>query len=136
MNSDDLRYKLYLGVDNHLDLHVATLINELGQVVKSKAFSANLSSYRELLAWCKSYGFLQKSGIEGTGSYGAELTKFLIKNAIDVYEVMRPNRMERRLKGKQTVWIQRMRLEAYYLVRLKLFLKAIQGPLNHCEAYS
>ncbi|WP_198592439.1 IS110 family transposase, partial [Vibrio lentus] len=77
-----------------------TLINELGQVVKSKAFSANLSGYRELLAWCKSYGFLQKSGIEGTGSYGAELTKFLIKNGIDVYEVMRPNRMERRLKGK------------------------------------
>ncbi|MEZ9629723.1 IS110 family transposase [Vibrio breoganii] len=100
MNSDDPRYKLYLGVDTHLELHVATLINELGQVVKSKAFSANLSGYCELLAWCKSYGFLQKSGIEGTGSYGAELTKFLIKNGIDVYEVMRPNRMERRLKGK------------------------------------
>lgn len=50
MNSDDPRYKLYLGVDTHLELHVATLINELGQVVKSKAFSANLSGYRELLA--------------------------------------------------------------------------------------
>ncbi|WCE29327.1 IS110 family transposase [Vibrio sp. SCSIO 43137] len=100
MNSNDPRYSLYLGVDTHLELHVATLINELGQVVKSKAFSANLSGYRELFAWCKSYGFLQKAGIEGTGSYGAELTKFLLKNDIDVYEVMRPNRMERRLKGK------------------------------------
>ncbi|EMF7376181.1 transposase, partial [Vibrio parahaemolyticus] len=100
MNSNDPHYKLYLGVDTHLELHVATLINGLGQVVKSNAFSANLSGYRELFAWCKSYGFLQKAGIEGTGSYGAELTKYLIKNGVDVYEVMRPNRMERRLKGK------------------------------------
>lgn len=103
MNSNDPRYKLYLGVDTHLELHVATLINELGQVVKSKSFSVDLAGYRELLAWCKSYGFLQKAGIEGTGSYGAELTKFLNKNCIDVYEVMRPNRMERRLKGKTDV---------------------------------
>ncbi|WP_429054053.1 IS110 family transposase [Aeromonas rivipollensis] len=100
MNSNDPRYKLYLGVDTHLEIHVATLINELGQVVKNKAFSASISGYGELFAWCKSYGFLQKAGIEGTGSYGAELTKFLLKNHIDVYEVMRPNRMESRLKGK------------------------------------
>ncbi len=98
MNSNDPRYKLYLGVDTYLELHVATLINELGQVVKNKAFSANLSGYRELFTWCKSYGFLQKSGIEGTGSYGAELAKYLFKNGINVYVVMRPNRMKRRLK--------------------------------------
>ncbi|MCF7497051.1 hypothetical protein L3V35_18720 [Vibrio sp. L5-1] len=79
MNSNDPRYKLYLGVDTHLDLHVATLINELSQVVKSKSFSVDLAGYREHLAWCKSYGFLQKAGIEGTGSSGAELTKFLIR---------------------------------------------------------
>lgn len=103
MNSNDPRYKLYLGVDTHLELHVATLINELGQVVKSKSFCVDIAGYRELLAWCKSCGFLQKAGIEGTGSYGAELTKFLNKNGIDVYEVMRPNRMERRLKGKTDV---------------------------------
>ncbi|MCB5361998.1 IS110 family transposase [Vibrio splendidus] len=94
---------MYLSVDTHLELHVATLINELGQVVKSKPFSVDLAGYRELLAWCKSYGFLQKASIEGTGSYGAELTKFLKKNSIDVYEVMRPNRMERRQKGKTDV---------------------------------
>ncbi|HDU8577906.1 IS110 family transposase [Vibrio alginolyticus] len=100
MNSNDPRYKLYLGVDTHLELHVATLINELGQVVKSKSLSVNLAGYRELLAWCKSYGFLQKAGVEDTGSYGSELAKFLSKNGIEVYEVMRPNRMERSLKGK------------------------------------
>ncbi|WP_200874566.1 IS110 family transposase [Vibrio sp. ER1A] len=103
MNSNDPRYKLYLGVDTHLELQVATPINELGQVIKSKSFNADLACYRELLAWCKSYGFLQKAGIEGTGSYGAELTKFLTKNGIDVYEVLRPNRIEIRLKGKSDV---------------------------------
>ncbi len=72
MNSNDPRYNLYLGVDTHLELHVATLINELGQVAKNKAFNASISGYRELFTWCKPYGLLQKAGIENTGSYGAE----------------------------------------------------------------
>ncbi len=42
------------------------ILNERDQVVKSKSFSVNLTGYRELLVWCKSYGFLQKAGIEGT----------------------------------------------------------------------
>lgn len=72
MNSNEPHNRLYLGVNTHLELHVATLINEPGQIIKSKSFSVNLAGYRELLAWCKSYGYLQKAGI-------------------DVYEVMRPN---------------------------------------------
>jgi transposase len=39
-------------------------------------------------------------GVEGTGSYGAGLTRFLQTAGIDVIEVNRPNRQSRRLKGK------------------------------------
>ncbi|MFC5077896.1 Transposase IS116/IS110/IS902 family protein [Vibrio thalassae] len=130
MNNNDPRYKLYLGVDTHLELHVATLINELGQVVKNKAFSADISGYRELFSWCNSYGFLQKAGIEGTGSYGAELTKFLLKNHIDVYEVMRPNQMERRLKGKTDVIDSENAARSVLSGEAKVIPKSHTGPVE------
>lgn len=39
-------------------------------------------------------------GVEGTGSYGAELARILRNEGINVLEVNRPNRATRRLKGK------------------------------------
>jgi transposase len=41
--------------------------------------------------------------VEGTGSYGAPLTRFLREAGIEVLEVDRPNRQERRRKGKTDV---------------------------------
>ncbi|MDF7564033.1 IS110 family transposase, partial [Escherichia coli] len=56
--------------------------------------------YQELFDWAKSFGVLERAGIEGTGTYGAALTRFLIKNGIYVVEVNRPDRSKRRLEGK------------------------------------
>jgi len=52
------------------------------------------------LKWSRSFGELKQAGLEGTGTYGAELCQFLIDNDIRVYEVNRPNRAKRRLRGK------------------------------------
>ncbi len=41
-----------------------------------------------------------KVGVEGTGSYGAGLARFLHRHGVDVIEVDRPNRAERRRSGK------------------------------------
>ncbi|WP_413715614.1 hypothetical protein [Serratia ureilytica] len=38
--------------------------------------------------------------IEGTETYGAALTRFLIKNGVYVVEVNRPDQSKRRLEGK------------------------------------
>ena len=38
--------------------------------------------------------------MEGTGSYGAELSRVLVRKGFHVVEVMRPNRQSRRLQGK------------------------------------
>ena len=43
---------------------------------------------------------LKQAGLKGTGTYGAGLCQFLINNDIQVYEVNRPNRAKRRLRGK------------------------------------
>ncbi len=92
--------QLILGVDTHLDIHVAVLINLIGQVVSHSEFPTTQEGYQELLRWCHSFGSLQKAGVEGTGTYGAGLYRFLAKQQIPVFEVNRPNRLKRRLQGK------------------------------------
>lgn len=61
---------------------------------------ALLTGYLELLDLARSFGNLERAGIEGTGTYGAALTRYLIKNGIYVVEVNRPDRSKRRLEGK------------------------------------
>ena len=43
---------------------------------------------------------MTKVGVEGTGSYGAGLARFLRRADVEVIEVDRPNRAERRRSGK------------------------------------
>ncbi|MEY2406882.1 MAG: transposase, partial [Acidimicrobiaceae bacterium] len=88
------------GVDTHKDLHVAAVINGLGQLVGVASCSTTTRGYRQLLAWVRSHGALEVVGVEGTGSWGAGLARYLIASAVDVIEVNRPNRQRRRLNGK------------------------------------
>lgn len=53
-----------------------------------------------MLTWIGEYGDPIRSGIEGTGSYGAGLTRHLAKAGVTVLEVDRPDRSDRRRKGK------------------------------------
>jgi transposase len=45
-------------------------------------------------------GALAKVGVEGTGSYGAGLARYLGACGVEVAEVIRPNRQARRQRGK------------------------------------
>jgi transposase len=55
---------------------------------------------KALLGWLKSFGTPVRVGVEGTGSYGAGLARYLRRAGVEVVEVDRPNRQERRRKGK------------------------------------
>jgi transposase len=88
------------GVDTHLDVHVAAALNQLGALVGSRSFPANARGYRQLLGWLASFGEVALVGVEGTGSYGAGLTRHLHANNVAVVEVDRPNRQSRRRQGK------------------------------------
>ena len=48
----------------------------------------------------RGFGDARKVGVEGTGSYGAGLARHLAAAGIEVLEVDRPDRSERRRKGK------------------------------------
>jgi transposase len=92
--------EVILGVDTHLDQHVAVLIDAVGRVIGSRSVATNAAGYEQLLDWASSIGQLTRAGVEGTGTYGAALTRKLESSGIAVLEVNRPNRSVRRLRGK------------------------------------
>jgi transposase len=88
------------GVDTHLDVHVAAALDEHGRLLGTESFETTAVGYRRLTVWLQGFGPVALVGVEGTGSYGAGLTRHLHKERIAVVEVDRPNRQRRRRKGK------------------------------------
>lgn len=60
---------------------------------------ATSAGYRELLLWARSFGGLPRAGVEGTGSYGAALTRHLLSHGIQVFDVNRPDKTAQRQQG-------------------------------------
>ena len=88
------------GVDTHGEQHVAAVIDAVGRILGTAAFPADPPGYRQLLRWMRSFGPIARAGVEGTGSYGAGLARYLTGHGITVVEVNRPNRQARRRRGK------------------------------------
>ncbi len=96
MNQDEV----ILGVDTHLDMHVGAVISITGKLLATQAVPTTASGYLQLLTWARTLGDVQRAGVEGTATYGSGLTKVLRNNGIAVFEVNRPDRASRRLRGK------------------------------------
>ena len=95
------RSDVVVGVDTHKDEHVAVALDGLGGRLGELSIAANPSGYAELVAWADGLGTVAMFGVEGTGSYGSGLARFLRRHARRVIEVSRPPRRgERRLAGK------------------------------------
>jgi transposase/DNA-binding XRE family transcriptional regulator len=88
------------GVDTHKDVHVAAIIDERGKILDTAEFDTTAKGYRLLVAWMVGFGEVAKVGVEGTGTYGAGLSRHLANEGIEVVEVNRPNRTMRRRRGK------------------------------------
>jgi transposase len=89
------------GVDTHGQTHHAAVVSAAtGKLLGDEEFPATAKGYRLLLRWLQTFGTVAKVGVEGTGSYGAGLCRFLSAEQIPVVEVNRPNRQGRRMHGK------------------------------------
>lgn len=88
------------GVDTHKDIHVAAVVDELGRLLATESFPTTRHGYRRLHAWLRSHGDIAAVGVEGCGSWGAGLARYLAAREVRVVEVNRPNRQERRRRGK------------------------------------
>jgi len=100
MNLQKNEMEVVLGVDTHLDVHVGAVVSRSGKLLGTQSISTNTLGYLNLFNWATSFGHLEEAGVEGTGTYGAGLCRSLIDKGITVYEVNRPDRAKRRLKGK------------------------------------
>jgi transposase len=89
-----------IGVDTHKDRHVAAARDQLGRRLSTTMAPATSAGYRTLLAWAHGLGEPVAWGVEGTGSYGAGLARFLLAHRQRVLEVNRPDRATRRRRGK------------------------------------
>jgi transposase len=87
-------------VDTHKDVHVAAVIDAVGRSLASQSFPTTRHGYRCLLNWLRSHGEPVAVGVEGTGSWGAGLARYLTTRGMAIMEVNRPNRQNRRLRGK------------------------------------
>lgn len=87
---------IVVGVDTHKDEHVAVVIDKLGVRIGQHNLPITNKGYVGLEHWASSLGEIDAFGVEGTGSYGAGLARFLRGQGHKVIEVNRPDRSTRR----------------------------------------
>jgi transposase len=99
MLADELDY--VVGVDPHHDLHALAVVQVLsGVVVFETTAAANGDGYAQALKLVDEHAPVRRAfAVEGTGSFGAGLTRFLTGSGERVLEVGRLRR-ERRSGGK------------------------------------
>ncbi|MGA8790397.1 MAG: IS110 family transposase [Paenarthrobacter sp.] len=114
--------QVIVGVDTHADTHHVAVITEYGKPIADQKFAATADGYTKLLHFITSHGTVGAVGVEGTGSYGAEVSRVLAKEELKVFEVNRPNRQQRRIRGKSDS------LDAYQAAQSVLAERGISTP--------
>jgi transposase len=99
-SGDARRTEVVLGVDTHLDFHVAVVLDHLGRRLGEAKTPTTTKGYRNLVSWAEGFGPVRCAGVEGTGSYGAGMARHLKAADIAVMEVERPKRRHLRRRGK------------------------------------
>jgi hypothetical protein len=69
--------RITVGVDTHAEVHVAVANDSFGRRLDATSVPTTPAGYAELLGWAQRLGHIEGWGIEGTGSFGAGLTRFL-----------------------------------------------------------
>ena len=76
------------------------MVDKLGVRIGQRNLPTTNTGYVGLERWASSLGEIDAFGVEGTGSYGAGLARFLRGQGHKVIEVNRPDRSTRRRLGK------------------------------------
>jgi transposase len=96
----DQQSHVTVGVDSHKDVHVAAVIDQVGQILATTSMATTDRGSGQLVRWAQRHGQVDRFGVEGTGSFAAGLTRYLRARGYQVLEVNRPNRQTRRRRGK------------------------------------
>src|SRR5271170_5923298 len=71
------------GIDTHGEVHVAAALDEVGGLLGTESFEADPDGYVALFSWLTEFGTVTKIGVEGTGSYGAGVARFLARAGVE-----------------------------------------------------
>lgn len=95
LTDEERRGKVVGGVDTHAGTHWLCVLGERGDVRLSREFPATAQGYDDLARAIGPADGCLAVGVEGTGSFGAGLTRRLTSLGYHVYEVLRPKREKR-----------------------------------------
>ena len=98
---EDLVLDAVIGGDTHRDTHHLEMVTGTGVVLSTVVIDNDAAGYAEAVAWIAEHtpGRRMLIGLEGTRSYGIGLCRALQAAGLEVVEVERPKRAQRR-KGK------------------------------------
>lgn len=90
-----------IGVDTHRDHHTLAVVDRTGGAGQNVQIPTDAFGYRRMLAFaCEHATGRRVWAIEGTGSFGAGLTTYLLEHGERVVEIDRPQRPARRNGAK------------------------------------
>ncbi|KUM85531.1 MULTISPECIES: IS110 family RNA-guided transposase [Streptomyces] len=127
--------EVVLGVDTHRDAHVASVLSLTGAVLATGEFPASAAGYRDLLKWARKSGAVRRAGVEGTGSYGASLSRYLLAQGVDVFDVNWMDRADRRRRGKSDPLDAQNAARAVLSGRASARAKTGDGPVQIARMY-
>ncbi|MFE7855727.1 IS110 family transposase [Streptomyces sp. NPDC057403] len=122
-------------MDTHGEVHVAAVVSPLGKILGTESFPATVAGYRRLLMWARKLGTVRRAGVEGTGTFGAGLSRYLLAQQVEVYEVNRPDRSARRLLGKSDPLDAQAAARAVLSGRARARAKSGDGPVHSARIF-
>ncbi|MFF3158474.1 IS110 family transposase [Streptomyces sp. NPDC057910] len=127
---------MVLGVDTHRDTHAAAVISAMGKTLAVQSFPATAVGYAELIQWAARLGVVRRAGVEGSGNYGAALSRYLLSRGIDVFEAPGPGRSARRRQSKSDQGDAQAAARAVLNGRACSRVKAGNGPVEMARMYN
>src|SRR5215213_8212330 len=100
-DGQDQEVRITVGVDTHADLHVGVALDQFGRRLGTRSVPTTPAGFAELVGWASALGVIEQVGIEGTGSYGVALTRWLRGRGLTVVEVERPDRHSRQARRRR-----------------------------------
>jgi hypothetical protein len=96
--------KVIAGIDTHADTHHVAIIDETGRHITDREFLAVGSGYRNIAAFITGFGPVIAAGVEGTGSYGAELARVLTGEGIRFWKSCARTGRDGGYGANRTLW--------------------------------
>ncbi|WP_443043640.1 IS110 family transposase [Streptomyces sp. GS7] len=126
---------IVLSVDTHKDVHVAAVITMTGALLDARSIPTTREGYRQLPAWARAFGRLQRAGVECTGSYGAALARYLNSEGISVTEVDPPDKTTRWRHGETDAIDAAAAAQAVLTGRATATAKTSDGPVESIRMF-